>query len=156
MAIQFLDQRLSMHNNSFGGTEPLSDLPLLIGDIGLQVVGAVPLNASDVRVALTGTAGIAFAGPPPEEGPTVVSLSVERGGDEGTAGTGVTIWNEQFEIVQPGVLFPISVSAADFPPALDVLAGEIRYVLFIATDGFIDLVLSGPAVFNGVAVAGTT
>ncbi|NBD24744.1 hypothetical protein [Paenibacillus glycinis] len=155
MAIQFLDQRLSMHNNGFGGEEPLSDLPLLIGDIGLQVVGAIPLNTSDVRVLLTGTAGIAFSGPPPEEGPTVVSLSVERGGD-GTAGTGVTIWNQQFEIEQPGVLFPISVSAADFPPALDVLAGEIRYVLFIATDGFIDLILSGPAAFNGVAVAGTT
>ncbi|SDW80888.1 hypothetical protein [Paenibacillus sp. CF384] len=159
MPIQFLDSRISIHSNEFGGSDPLSDLPLLIGDIGLQVLAAIPLNTSNVRVALTGTAVIDFApAVEPEEGildPTVVTLTVERGGD-GTAGTGVTILNEQFEIYRWSTLFPISVSAADFPPAADVLGHQIRYTLFIAVDGYFSLVLGGPAVFNGIASAGTT
>ncbi|MFC4809812.1 hypothetical protein [Paenibacillus sp. GCM10023250] len=156
MAIQFLDQRISIHSDNFGGTQELSTLPLLIGDIGLQVGAANPANTSNVRVALTGTAVIDFVTvvEPPAE-PTVVSLTVERGGD-GTAGTGVTILNQQFEISALGPLFPISVTAADFPPAADVLAGQIRYTLFIASDGPIDLMLTGPAVFNGTAAAGAT
>ncbi|MBM7564843.1 hypothetical protein [Paenibacillus sacheonensis] len=155
MTIQFLDQRISIHNDGFGGTEPLDDLPILIGDIGLQVVAANPANTSNVRVLLTGTANVALSGSPEEPGPTVVSLTVERGGD-GTAGTGVMILNQQFEISAFSPFFPISVSAADFPPAAAVLAGEIRYVLFIASDGDVALILNGPVVFNGVAAAGTT
>jgi hypothetical protein len=156
MAIQILDQRISLHNDSFGGTEPIDNLPILIGDIGLQVGAAIPLNTSDVRVSLSGTVGIALGAvsePGPE--PTVVSLTVERGGD-GTAGTGVTILNQQFEVLQAGPFFPISVTASDFPPAAAVLAGEIRYTLFIASDGFFSLIVTGPVAFNGSAAAGTT
>ncbi|SFS51424.1 hypothetical protein [Paenibacillus sp. BC26] len=159
MPIQFLDSRISVHSNDFGGSEPLDNLPILIGDIGLQVLGAIPLNTSNVRVALTGTAVIDFApAVEPEEGildPTVVTLTIERGGD-GTAGTGVMILNQQFNIYRWSTLFPISVSAGDFPPAADVLGQQIRYTLFIATDGYFSLVLAGPAVFNGIASAGST
>ncbi|QHT59447.1 hypothetical protein GXP70_05315 [Paenibacillus lycopersici] len=160
MSNQFLDSRISIHSDDFGGTTPLSTLPLLVGDIGLQVLAANPLNTSNVRVSLTGTVVVDFAPGteptnelPPE--PTVISVTVERGGD-GTAGTGVMILNEQFNIRQYGTLFPISVTAADFPPAADVLAQQIRYTMFIARDGFFDFILIGPAVFNGIASAGTT
>ncbi|MBP3961981.1 hypothetical protein [Paenibacillus lignilyticus] len=160
MPNQFLDSRISIHRNDFGGDEPLDNLAILIGDIGLQVGAAVPLNTNNVRVSLTGTAVIDFA-PSVEPTlelplePTVVSLFVERGGD-GTPGTGVTILSEQFNIHFWSALFPISITAADFPPAADVLTGQIRYTLFIARDGFFDLVLIGPAVFNGIASAGST
>ncbi|WP_219837205.1 hypothetical protein [Paenibacillus sp. R14(2021)] len=87
--------------------------------------------------------------------PTVVSLFVQRGGD-GTLGTGTQILFQQFDVRLLSTLYPISITAADFPPAADVLTGQIRYSLFIATDGFIDFVVSGPAVFNGIAVAGST
>ncbi|REE80988.1 hypothetical protein A8990_12034 [Paenibacillus taihuensis] len=82
MAIQILDERISIHNNSFGGSEPLSTLLLLIGDIGLQVVAANPLNTNNVRVSLVGTANIDFA-PPTAETPEsgTISLFLERGGD---------------------------------------------------------------------------
>ncbi|QHW31394.1 hypothetical protein GZH47_11435 [Paenibacillus rhizovicinus] len=160
MSIQFLDSRISIHRDDFGGSQPLSTLPILVGDIGLQVLAAIPANTSNVRVSLSGTVVVDFAPPveptlelPP--GPTVITVTVERGGD-GTAGTGVTILNEQFNIRVFSALFPISVTAADFPPAADVLAQEIRYTMFVATDGFFDLILTGPAVFNGIAAAGTT
>ncbi|WP_308635514.1 hypothetical protein [Paenibacillus silvisoli] len=159
MTIQFLDSRISIHSNDFGGSTPVTDLPLMVGDIGLQVVAANPLNTSNVRVSLSGTVFVDFA-PPPTGEPTVpvsqtIAISVERGGDGG-AGTGVQILNQQFFIVPGHPLYPISVTAADFPPAADVLTGQIRYVMYVATDGGVDLVLAGPAVFNGLAAAGTT
>lgn len=156
MAIQFLDERISIHSNSFGGSEPLSTLLLLVGDIGLQVVAANPLNTNNVRVSLVGTVSISSAPPTAETPePGTISLFLERGGD-GTPGTGVTIWQEQFDIQPNASLFPISITAADFPPAADVLTGQIRYVLFIGADSPFSLVLDGPAVFNGSATAGTT
>ncbi|WP_116190248.1 hypothetical protein [Paenibacillus taihuensis] len=68
----------------------------------------------------------------------------------------MTIWQEQFDIQPNSSLFPISITATDFPPAAAVLTGQIRYSLFIGADSPFSLVLSGPAVFNGSASAGTT
>ncbi|WP_308635515.1 hypothetical protein [Paenibacillus silvisoli] len=155
MSIQFLDSRISIHSNQFGGSTPVTDLPLMVGDIGLQVVAANPANTSNVRVSLTGTVFVDFGAAQLVPEPQVITVFVERGGDGG-AGTGVQILVQQFDIAVGHPLYPISVTAADFPPAADVLAGQIRYVMYVATDGGIPLVLSGPAVFNGVASAGTT
>ncbi|AZN39852.1 hypothetical protein [Paenibacillus albus] len=166
MANQFLDMRLSVHSGDSGGTTVLSSTPLLIGDIGLQTAGVSPFNVSNVRALLTGTASVAkvFAPEPTEEEiPDLtarITITVERNGT-GTAGTGTVILEE---IVQVGVaqttVAPLSVSIGDFPPAAAVEAGQIRYTMFISVDNPLSIafqfLLIGPAVFNGVATAGTT
>ncbi|WP_127534408.1 hypothetical protein [Paenibacillus kobensis] len=153
MAIQFLDERISVHRNNSTGAEVLSATPLLIGDIGLQTGAAVPAgNASLVRVALTGTVGVGVV----EEVAPTVTLTIERNSN-GTAGTGVVILTDTFNIGFSSSLPPFSVSGGDFPPAAAVTAGagEIRYSLFLSVDTT-GVVLTGPAVFNGSASAGTT
>ncbi|MCD1257998.1 hypothetical protein B5M42_003970 [Paenibacillus athensensis] len=153
MGIQFLDQRISIHRSDSDGTTVLSATPLFIGDLGLQVLAAIPAgNTSNVRVALDGTVGIGT-----DTGiQATIRLTVERNSN-GTAGTGVVILTESFPTAGMTVIPPISVTAADFPPAAAVLAGQIRYTLFIAVhvaEGTITL--TGPVVFNGSASAGTT
>ncbi|QJD86507.1 hypothetical protein [Cohnella herbarum] len=153
MSIQFLDERLSIHRSDSSGTEILTATPLFIGDIGLQVLAAIPAgNAANVRVALNGIVGIqtdigVFA---------TINLTVERN-STGVAGTGVTILTESYSTEGVASFPPISVSAGDFPPASAVLAGQIRYTLFISvTDTESSLGLKGPVVFNGSASAGVT
>ncbi|GMK42492.1 hypothetical protein PCCS19_55520 [Paenibacillus sp. CCS19] len=151
MAIQFLDERLSVHRNDSAGAEPITTTPLLIGDIGLQTVAAAPAgNSGLVRIALTGIAGVDIG----VENTANVKLTIERNGT-GTAGTGTVIYTDTLflgggSIDNP----PISVVAGDFPPANVVEAGQIRYSLFISADS--DITLMGPAVFNGSASAGTS
>jgi len=153
LAIQFLDERLSVHRNNSTGTEAVTTTPLLIGDIGLQTVAAVSAgNSGLVRVALTGIAGIAFG----IEETANITLTIERNGT-GTAGTGTVIYTDMFFIGDSTFdIPPISVVAGDFPPASVVAAGEIRYSLFISADVDTGVTLMGPAVFNGSASAGTT
>lgn len=153
MAIQFLDERLSVHRNDSAGAEPITTTPLFIGDIGLQTVAAVAAGNSDlVRVSLTGVAGVAIG----VEDTATITLTIERNGT-GAAGTGTVIYTDSLFL--SGGSFdtpPISVVAGDFPPAGDVVVGQIRYSLFISADTDTGVTLMGPAVFNGSASAGTT
>jgi len=150
MAIQFLDERLSIQSNENTGTGFLSATPLLIGDIGLQTGSVDPGNEDSVRVALQGTVGFLGA----VEVTATLTLTIERNGT-GTPGTGVLIYTETFDTDGSASFGQMSLTAADFPPALAVLADQIRYTLFItSTSG--SIVFSGPAVFNGSASAGTT
>jgi hypothetical protein len=153
MAIQFLDERLSVHRNNSAGAEPITTTPLFIGDIGLQTVAAAPAgNAGLVRVALTGVAGVALG----VESTASVTLTIERNGT-GTVGTGTVIYTDTLFLGGGSFSIPpISVVAGDFPPAGVVVAGEIRYSLFISADTDSGVTLVGPAVFNGSASAGTT
>lgn len=153
MAIQFLDERLSIHRNNSAGAEPISTTPLLIGDIGLQTVAAAPAgNAGLVRVALTGTIGIVLG----TEVSATVTVTIERNGN-GTAGTGTVIYTDSFLVGSSGVdIPPFSVTAGDFPPAGVVVVGQIRYSLFLSADEDTGVSLMGPAVFNGSASAGTS
>ncbi|EFM12379.1 conserved hypothetical protein [Paenibacillus curdlanolyticus YK9] len=152
MTIQFLDGRLSVNRNDSSGTDGITDTPLLIGDIGLQTGAAALLgNEGDVRVALTGTVGIVVDGVVAE-----LTFTIERNGTS-APGSGVLILTEAFNTGGVNTIGPVSISAGDFPPAADVLAGEIRYTLFVSatiTEG--NIALSGPVVFNGTAFAGTT
>ncbi|GMK41459.1 hypothetical protein PCCS19_45150 [Paenibacillus sp. CCS19] len=154
MAIQFLDERLSVHRNNSTGAEPIGATPLLIGDIGLQTVAAAPAgNAGLVRIALTGIVGIALVD---AEILTTITVTIERNGT-GTAGTGTVIYTDSF--IPPNTGFdipPFSVSAGDFPPINIVVAGQIRYRLFISAGADSVFTLRGPAVFNGSASAGTS
>ncbi|PWV92462.1 hypothetical protein DFQ01_13523 [Paenibacillus cellulosilyticus] len=153
MAIQFLDERLSVHRNNSAGAEPITTTPLFIGDIGLQTLAAAPAgNADLVRVALTGIAGVALG----VEQTANITLTIERNGT-GTAGTGTVIYTDTLFL--GGGSFdtpPISVVAGDFPPANVVEVGQIRYSLFISSDTDTGVTLNGPAVFNGSASAGTS
>ena len=151
MAIQFLDERLSMQSNVNTGTGFFSATPLLIGDIGLQTGAAVDAgNEDSVRVALQGTVGFLGA----VEVTATLTLTIERNGT-GTAGTGVLIYTETFDTDGSASFGQVSLTAADFPPALAVLANQIRYTLFITSTSD-SIGFSGPAVFNGSASAGTT
>lgn len=147
MSIQFLDERLSVHRSDSSGMQQLPTTPLFVGDIGLQVLAAIPSgNAGNVRVALTGTVGVRMT----DTGILAdITITVERNGN-GTAGTGVVILTEVISTQGVAALSPISVSAGDFPRASDVLAGQIRYTMFIqaSRDG---IILRGPVVFNGSA-----
>ena len=152
MSIQFLDERLSVNRSDSLGMQELTTTPLFIGDIGLQVLAAIPTgNAGNVRVALTGTVGLLmtdlgiFAD---------VTITVERNSN-GTAGTGTVILTEVVSTGGVAALSPISVNAGDFPPAAAVLAGQIRYTMFIQAS-VSGILLRGPVVFNGCASAGVT
>ncbi|OXM16274.1 hypothetical protein [Paenibacillus herberti] len=155
MAIQFLDERLSTLLIDSSGTELLSDTPLLIGDIGLQVVAAqlVPEHLTSVRVSLTGIVGIVSI-----EGPEEISLnftiSIERNGTD-TFGFGTVIFEEDVIAFGGGALTPLVVVAGDFPPADVVMAGEIRYTMFVSVLMGTPT-LTGPVTFNGSAATGTT
>ncbi|SEO55868.1 hypothetical protein [Paenibacillus sp. OV219] len=166
LANQFLDMRLSVHSNTSGGDTELTNTPLLIGDIGVQTAGAASMNVSNVRVLLTGTVSvIKFYDPDiiivTEEAilTSFITISIERGGT-GTAGTGTVIWEEVVDVsLLQLTIAPLSVNAGDFPPAAAVMAGQIRYTMFIRVDNpfySYRFELSGPAVLNGIAAAGTT
>jgi hypothetical protein len=157
MAIQFLDERLSLHRSNSMGTDILSETPILIGDLGIQTVAAIGTgNAANVRVALSGTVGVIGVNDLPSLIADIV-LTVERNGS-GIAGTGIIILEEVVATRGLGEIGPpLSVTASDFPPAAAVLAGQIRYSLFvkaIITVG--GIILSGPVAFHGVACAGNT
>ncbi|AZN39844.1 hypothetical protein [Paenibacillus albus] len=166
LANQLLDMRLSVHSNTSGGDTELTNTPLLIGDIGLQTAGVASINASNARVLLTGTVSVAKFYDPDvvvltEEAilASFITITIERGGTE-IAGSGTVIWEE---IVAVGLaeltIAPLSINAGDFPPAASVLTGQIRYTMFISVDNpfySYRFELSGPAVLNGIAAAGTT
>lgn len=165
MANQFLDMRLSVHSNNSLGITDLSSTPMLIGDIGLQTAGVSPFNVSNVRTLLTGTVSVAkvFSPDTEEEIPDLsatITITIERNGT-GTAGTGTLILEEVVPVsAAQTTIAPLSISIGDFPPAAAVAAGQIRYTMFISVSNplsnLFSFLLAGPAVFNGVASAGTT
>ncbi|SDT51759.1 hypothetical protein SAMN05444162_4721 [Paenibacillaceae bacterium GAS479] len=148
MAIQFLDQRVSTFLIDSSGAELIAATPLLIGDIGLQVVAAQDVN--NVLVSLTGMAGIVGN----LELDAIITLTVEKNGTD-TLGSGTVVFQEDFETSFVPAFSPLVVVAGDSPTAAEVLAGQIRYTLFAsASEGA--FLVSGPVTFNGVASAGTT
>lgn len=153
MSIVFLDQRISTYRIDSTGETVLTDTPLLIGDIGLQVVAAqaVPEHVTSVRVALSGMVGIV---PGVEEAPEITVCIERNGGD--TLGSGIMIFREDFNTQGLSAFSPLVVAAGDSPPVEAVLAGQIRYTLFVSATDSVNTILSGPVTFNGSAVTGTT
>lgn len=109
-------------------------------------------NAGNVRVALAGSVGLGT-----DTGiSATITLTIERNGTS-AAGTGTLIYQQVFFTEAVSSFSPLSITTGEFPPAADVLAGQIRYTLFIAVaveEGVITL--TGPVGFNGSASAGTT
>ncbi|MDF2923957.1 MAG: daunorubicin resistance protein DrrC [Paenibacillaceae bacterium] len=150
MPIVFLDERISIHSNINTGTTLVDTTALLIGDIGLQTfsVANTP-NAADVRIALAGTVNLLGE----VELFTTITLTIERN-STGIAGTGTLIYTEVYETDGSDSLSPLSITTGDFPPAVAVNAGQIRYSLFVSST--LEITMNGPVGFNGSAVAGTT
>lgn len=146
MPIQFLDTRVSIANNTNTGTGVLSDTtPLLVGDIGLQVVGTV--TPADIRVSLWGTLGVSATAA------NEVTITIERGGN-GTSGSGTVIFTATVDVTTGSNL--ITVHAADFQPPFPV-SGELRYSMYALDTGTgPDITVTGPITFSGHAVSGTT
>ncbi|HBU81742.1 MAG TPA: hypothetical protein DEF35_08895 [Paenibacillus sp.] len=150
MATQFLDSRLSLNNIYNTGTAILPATPTLLGDIGLQTVGAIGTpNQSDVRVELWGTIGISGTAA------DTVNIFVERGGT-GVFGTGVLIFAAVIPLTSgPGSRLETFV-AGDFPPVSNVVTGQIRYTMYASNTGETDVTITGPVSFTGLAQAGTS
>ncbi|MEY8745512.1 hypothetical protein [Paenibacillus tundrae] len=150
MPIQFLDSRLSLHNTFSSGTEILSTTPVLVGDIGLQTVAAIGTpNQSDVRIQLWGTVGVS------RSASNVVNIYVVRGGT-GAFGSGIIIFNSTIDLSSgPGSRL-FSFAAGDFPPAINVATGQIRYTMFVGSTSVDPVTVIGPVSFNGSAQAGTS
>ncbi|MFC5403448.1 hypothetical protein [Cohnella soli] len=159
MSIQFLDMRLSENRSDNLGTQEITmDVPLFIGDLGIQTLQVVGTpNQSNVRVWLSGTVTVrrpsSFEGEPP-----TMTLWITRDGT-GIPSTGTIIYtmNVTFGTNQLTIL-PISITACDFPSASVVAPGQIRYSLFITSTARLGdnaLILDGPVAFNGMASAGS-
>ncbi|WP_145322774.1 hypothetical protein [Paenibacillus xylanexedens] len=150
MSTQFLDSRLSLHNTFSAGTSILSATPTLLGDIGLQTVTAIGTpNENDVRIQLWGTVGVN------RSASNLVNIYVERGGT-GIFGTGFLIFNSTIDLTSgPGSRL-LTFAAGDFPPVTDVVTGQIRYTMYVASSAATAVTIIGPVSFNGLAQAGTS
>ncbi|SDT51713.1 hypothetical protein SAMN05444162_4718 [Paenibacillaceae bacterium GAS479] len=152
MAIVFLDERLSTLQTDSNGTDLITSTPLLIGDIGLQVVAAqlVPEHINSVIVSLVGMVGVVAI-----EGINInITISIERNGAD-TFGSGTVIFQQVFNSQGISAYGAFPIVAGDFPPAEAVLAGQIRYTMFVSVSNTTQT-LAGPVTFNGIASTGTT
>ncbi|WP_458122822.1 hypothetical protein [Paenibacillus sp. Z3-2] len=150
MATQFLDSRLSLNNIYGTGTAILPATPTLLGDIGLQTVGAIGTpNESDVRIELWGTIGVSGTAA------NTVNIFVERGGT-GVFGTGLLIFAATLPLTAGPASRLETFAAGDFPPATDVATGQIRYTMYASNTGPTAVTITGPVTFNGLAQAGTS
>ncbi|MDQ0655990.1 hypothetical protein [Paenibacillus sp. W2I17] len=150
MPIQFLDSRMSLNNTFSSGTTTLVTTPTLLGDIGLQTVAAIGTpNESDVRILLWGTVGVF------RSATNLVNIYVERGGT-GIFGSGLLIFNSTIDLTSgPGTRL-FSFTAGDFPPVSNVVTGQIRYTMYVASAAETPVTILGPVSFNGSAQAGTS
>lgn len=158
MTTQFLDVRVSVHNNGVTGTSLINTTPILVGDIGLQTLGAV--NTTDARIMLVGTVGIQLQAEEETFDNNVIMFRIERNGTA-AYGAGTTILIENLAVTIGGgstLVLPFTVSGGDFPSSATVLAGQIRYTLFVFLQNppaaGATYTLVGPVVFNGVAASG--
>jgi hypothetical protein len=144
MSIQFLDMRISQTSVVDTPGIDLVRSGVIFGDIGLQTSSVTPANANLVRVTLN----------------AYVRLSVD---------VSVIVQNDvTFSIYRKNVLifsttYPgninntmtqyemVGITAVDFPPASDVLVGQIQYTIIASA---IRTATLGARSFSGIAVAG--
>ena len=149
MPTQFLDTRTSQASNTNTGTTVLpvaTSVPLLLGDIGLQVVTST--SPDDIRVALWGTIGVTAATI------SAMNITIERNGTS-VSGTGTIIYNALVEVPVTTVGSTlVSFHAADFHPPFP-LDGQIRYTMFAIDAAAGSITVTGPVAFSGTAASGT-
>lgn len=144
MSIQFLDMRISGDSASDSTSVNLIRSSYTFGDISLQTGAVAPGNEGLVRVMLNAYVRLAIE-------PSIIvqndiTFIIYR--------NGIPI----FSTTYPGSTSDIytkyemvGITAADFPPAADVLAGQIHYTI---EAGAIRIATLGARSFSGIAVAG--
>ncbi|WP_151735956.1 hypothetical protein [Paenibacillus tengchongensis] len=144
MSIQFLDMRMSQDSTMDTPPVSLARNGYVFGNIGLQTAGLAPGNAALVRVTLSAYVRLTVY-------PSViVSNDITFG-----------IYRNNsliFSTVYPGDITElnniyklVNITAVDYPPAADVLAGQIQYTAVVSAIRNADL---GARSFSGIAVAG--
>ncbi|WP_211746228.1 hypothetical protein [Paenibacillus sp. Marseille-Q4541] len=151
MSIQFLDMRISsdsVQDIPEVGLSSSSLFPYTFGDIGLQTANVSPDNVNLVRVTLNAYARLQMA---PSSNPTITpnaTFTIRRNGTE----IFTTVY--QKPVNQIDVTYEMAaITAVDFPPVEEVLAGQIQYTISVFTNYGISL---GARSFSGIAVAGNT
>ncbi|OXM83895.1 hypothetical protein [Paenibacillus rigui] len=137
MPTQFLDQRISVISQ--GATVPILATPVLIGDIGLQTVGVLAQNVGNVRVELNAMIILT--------GLTAGTYRVQ------IAREGTPLFTADYAGTNLANVNPPSYTVTDFPPAANVLTGQIRYTLTIQLTGGTGGTVQG-SFFGGSVVAG--
>ncbi|KWX79656.1 hypothetical protein AMQ84_05950 [Paenibacillus riograndensis] len=150
MGIQFLDMRISRDSaaDQPGVSLSSSSFPYIFGDIGLQTGGIAPGNASLVRVTLNAYARLTMA---ISSNPAIVpdaTFTIFRN----SAQIFTTVYQKPASQAMTELTYEMAgITAVDFPPAADVLAGQIRYIISVTTNYGVTL---GARSFSGIAVAG--
>ncbi|MBT2288018.1 hypothetical protein J7E73_02505 [Paenibacillus albidus] len=150
MSIQFLDMRISQDSTSDlpGLALSSSSFPYTFGDIGLQTTNITPGNASLVRVSLYAYARLTMAA---SANPSIipnVTFTIFRNQTPIFS----TTYQKPESQSQSEITYEMAgLSAVDFPPQADVLAGQIRYIISVSTNYGVTL---GARSFTGTAVAG--
>lgn len=146
MAIQLLDMRIAGDSAADTPEVGLVRSSYIFGNIGLQTTSVAPGNAGLVRVTLQAYVRLSI----------FPSLIVNNDITFGIYRNGTLI----FRTVYPGNLNELNtiyemvhITAVDFPPAADVLAGQITYSIMA---GAIRNAALGARTFSGIAVAGNS
>lgn len=150
MSIQFLDMRIAQDSTQdTPGVELTSSspLPYTFGDIGLQTGSVLPGNAGLVRVTLNAFVRLTVAS---SSNPAIfpnATFTIYR--------SGVPIFSTVYpkpEDQQLVITYEMAgITAVDFPPAAEVLTGQLQYTISVVTNYGITL---GARSFSGIAVAG--
>lgn len=149
MVVQFLDFRSSLTLEDNSGRIRLTRDPLLLGDIGLQVVPVVGTpDQDDVRIGLWATLGVRSR----REG--AITVYIQRGGNE-IFESGQIVFTAVNNLTGDTGIEVFTVSTGDFPSAADVASGQIRYTMFASYSGKRShAILTGPVTFTGSAQTG--
>lgn len=150
MSVQFLDMRISQDSTTDlpGVSLSSSSFAYVFGDIGLQTSNVTPENVNLVRVTLNAYARIQLA---TSSNPTIipaVTFTIKRNNTVIFS----TVYQKPASQSQTEDTYEMGgLTAVDYPPAADVLTGQIRYLIYVTTNYGVTL---GARSFSGTAVAG--
>ena len=144
MGIQFLDMRISQGSTTDTSVISLVRSGAIFGDIGLQTVNVTPANAGLVRVTLNAYVRLSVD----------VSIIVQNDVTFNIYRNSTLIFSTTYpgNINNTDTQYELAgITAVDFPPASDVLTGQIQYTI---TASAIRTATLGARSFSGIAVAG--
>ncbi|MFC4809599.1 hypothetical protein [Paenibacillus sp. GCM10023250] len=138
MPKQFLDERISVISQ--GAAVAILGTPVLVGDIGLQTVGILPENTSNVRVILNAMIITTALG-------AASSYRVQILRED------TPLFTADYLGADLASVNPPSYVVTDFPPLAQVLTGQVRYTFTIQLTAGAGGTVQG-AFFGGVIAAG--
>ncbi|AIQ59084.1 hypothetical protein [Paenibacillus borealis] len=144
MSIQFLDMRISETSVMDTPGIALVRSSAIFGDIGLQTSSVTPENVNLVRVTLTAYARLSID----------VSVIVQNDVTFSIYRNNTLIFSTTYpgNINNTATQYEmVGITAVDYPPANDVLSGQIQYIIIASA---IRTATLGACSFSGIAVAG--